>query len=482
MTAVPARERFGGGRARAAVHQFLQQPFASVQMLLLAVVGLLGFGILMSISTTISAASDNGGTGSIWSQGIKEGLFVCVGLVIFWFAMRLSPRALRAFAYPLLALAVASLLAVLIPGIGVGVYGARRWIDLGPLQLQPSELAKVAMMLWGADLLARKQQLRTLKRARHLFVPLVPGFALVSLLVMAEPDLGTTCCFMLILLGLLWMVGMPMRYFAGVLGVVGAAITLLAVAAPYRLDRLKSFTDPFKHAKTTGYHTVEGLYALASGGVFGVGLGQGTSKYGWVPNANSDYVFAIIGEELGLVGCAAVLALFGLLAFVGMRIAQRSVDPFVRLAAGTTTIWLCGQAVINIGYVSGLLPVTGIPLPMISAGGTSLLATFFVLGMMTSFARHEPLAVNVARRSYRLDRRSRLERLARIPVPRPYVAPKRRTSTRPADATSRTASATARPASSRPATASASRTRVASAPPARPQRPVAARPARRRSA
>lgn len=454
------RERLGGGRARDAVNQFLQQPFASVQMLLLAVAGLLGFGVLMSVSTTISAASDNGGTGSIWSQGIKEGLFVVVGLVVFWFAMRLSPRVLRGFAYPLVVLAIISLLAVLVPGIGVGVYGARRWIDLGPLQLQPSELAKVAMMLWGADLLARKQQLRTLKRARHLFLPLVPGFALVSLLVMAEPDLGTTCCFMLILLGLLWMVGMPMRYFAMVVGVIGAAVTLMAVAAPYRLQRLTSFTDPFKDARGAGYHTVEGLYALASGGVFGVGLGQGTSKYGWVPNANSDYVFAIIGEELGLVGCAVVLALFGLLAYVGMRIVRRSVDPFVKLAAGTTTIWLCGQAVINIGYVSGLLPVTGIPLPMISAGGTSLLATFFVLGMMTSFARHEPLAINVARRSYRLDRRSRLERLARIPVPRPYVAPKRR-------ATAATGVQAPTAASSRRVTTNAMSARAKSTPPLR---------------
>ena len=458
------RDRLSSGHARASARQFLQQPFASVQMLLLASVGLLGFGVLMAISTTISAASDNGGTGSIWAQGIKEALFVGLGLVIFWVAMRLSPRALRAFAYPLVALSIILLVAVLIPGIGVGVYGARRWIDLGPLQLQPSELAKVAMLLWGADLLARKQQMKTLKQARHLFMPLVPGFALVSLLVMAEPDLGTTCCFMLILLGLLWMVGMPMRYFAMVVGVIGLAITAMAVAAPYRLQRLTSFTDPFKHARGAGYHTVEGLYALASGGIFGVGLGQGTSKYGWVPNANSDFVFAIIGEELGLIGCAVVLALFGLLAYVGMRIVRRSVDPFVRLAAGTATIWLCGQAVINIGYVSGLLPVTGIPLPMISAGGTSLLATFFVLGMLTSFARHEPLAVNVARRSFRLNRRSRLERWARIPVPRPYAAPKRRSAT-PGAATA--GAATPRTATPRTATSSPARR---GAPPARRER------------
>jgi cell division protein FtsW len=176
----------------------------------------------------------------------------------------------------------------------------------------------------------------------------------------------------------------------------------------------------------SGYHTVEGLYALASGGLFGVGLGQGTSKYGWVPNANSDYVFAIIGEELGLIGCLAVLGLFGLLAYAGMRVVRRSADPFVRLAAGGATIWLCGQAVINIGYVTGLLPVTGIPLPLISAGGTSLLITFFVLGMLVSFARHESAAVSAARRAERRGSRTRIERWCRIPVPRAYVPPKRR--------------------------------------------------------
>jgi cell division protein FtsW len=413
--------------------RFLDRPYATVQLLLLCAVGLLGFGVLMAVSTTIAAAHDANGTGSVWGQSVKEAEFIAIGLVLFWFAVRMSPRGFRLLAYPVLGLALISLVAVLMPGIGVRILGARRWIDVGPMQLQPSELAKIGMLLWGADLLARKQQLGTLRRARHLFVPLLPGFAFVTVLVMAEPDLGTTLCFMLILLGLLWMIGMPLRYFTVVLGLVAGAVTLLAISAPYRLQRLTSFTDPFKDAKGSGYHTVEGLYALASGGLFGVGLGQGTSKYGWVPNANSDYVFAIIGEELGLIGCLAVLVLFGLFAFTGMRLVRRSVDPFVRLAAGGATIWLCGQAVINIGYVTGLLPVTGIPLPLISAGGTSLLVTFFVIGMLVSFARHESSAVSAARRAERLGRRTRLERWCRIPVPRAYVPPKRR---RPAAAPS----------------------------------------------
>ncbi|TAM82069.1 MAG: putative lipid II flippase FtsW, partial [Jatrophihabitans sp.] len=360
------------------------------------------------------------------TQVVKEALFIAVGLPICWIGLRLPPRAYRFLVYPMLGLALVALLAVLIPGIGVGVYGARRWIDLGPLQLQPSEFAKVAMLLWGGDLLARKQQLGTLRRPRHLFLPLLPGFALTAGLVVLEPDLGTTLCFILILLGLLWMIGMPARYFTGVLVAMIAAVVLLAYAAPYRWQRMTTFLHPFQQAQSSGFHTVEGLYALASGGFFGVGLGQGTSKYGWVPNANSDYVFAIIGEELGLVGCVAVLALFGLLAYTGMRIARRNADPFVRVVVGAATIWLCGQAVINIGYVTGLLPVTGIPLPFISAGGTSLLMSFFVLGMLLSFARCETPAVATARRAQRRGQRSRAERWLRLPVPVQYAPPRRR--------------------------------------------------------
>ncbi|MEO6886548.1 MAG: putative lipid II flippase FtsW [Jatrophihabitantaceae bacterium] len=463
-----ARERL---RPAPAGQRFLDKPYASVQLLLLAGIGLLGFGILMAVSTTISASHDANGTGTaqIWNQVVKEAEFVALGLPIFWIAVRLPPRAYRVLTYPALGLALLALVAVLIPGVGVNINGANRWINLGPLQVQPSELAKVAMLLWGADLLARKQQLGTLRRARHLFLPLIPGFLLVGLLVMLEPDLGTTCCFVLILLGLLWMVGMPLRYFGAVVGVVVGSVVALAFAAPYRWERVTTFLHPFKDAQNTGFHTVEGLYALASGGFFGVGLGQGTSKYGWVPNANSDYVFAIIGEEVGLIGCLAVLALFGLFAYTGMRVSRRNADPFVRLVSGAATIWLCGQAIINIGYVTGLLPVTGIPLPFISAGGTSLLASFFVLGMLVSFARHEAPAVAVARKADRLHRRTRLERWLHIPVPKAYAPPRRR----PARAASARA-ASVRAAPARPAAPARVRSSSAAPPRANSQAPLRA--------
>ena len=352
------------------VGHYLDRPYTSAQLLLLAGGGLLAFGVLMAASTTISASHDE--HSAIWTQLVREIEFVVVGLPIFWFAMRANPRRFRLMAYPLLIISIVALVAVL-----------------------------------------------------------VPAFVLVCALVMLEPDLGTTVCFVLILLGLLWMLGLPLRYFALVIVAVGASVTLLAVLEPYRLQRLMTFIHPFQEHKGAGYQTVEGLYALASGGVFGVGLGNGTSKYDWVPNASTDFVFSVIGEELGLIGCVAVLALFALFAYTGMRISRRSADPFVRLAAAGATVWICGQAVINVGYVTALLPVTGIPLPFISAGGTSLLATFLVFGMLVSFARHEPAAVAAAQRAAANGTRGRLERWLRVPIPKAYAAPKRRPKRQP---------------------------------------------------
>ncbi|HEY3736523.1 MAG TPA: putative lipid II flippase FtsW [Jatrophihabitans sp.] len=416
----PGESRFG---------KFLEGPFASVQLLLAAGAGLLGFGVLMAVSTSIAAAHESDGVGTttgIWTQIVKQAIFICLGLPIFWAALCLPPRAYRVLAYPMLGLALIALGAVLVPGIGVDINDSRRWLDIGPLQLQPSEFAKLALLLWGGDLLARKQQFGTLRRTRHLFIPLLPGFLVVAALVAKEPDLGTTCCLVLILLGLLWMVGMPLRYFALLLITLSAGVLAIARLMPARWERVTTFMHPFQDVQNTGFHTVEGLYALASGGFFGVGLGQGTSKYGWVPNANSDYVFAIIGEEMGLLGCVAVLALFGFFAYAGMRVSRRSPDPFVRLVAGAATVWIGGQAIINVGYVTGLLPVTGIPLPFISAGGTSLLVSFFVLGMLVSFARHEHAAVAQTRKAVRLGTRSRIERWCRVPVPQAYSPPKKK--------------------------------------------------------
>jgi len=406
-----------------APRRYLETPYASLQLLLAAGGGLLFLGLLMAGSTTIAASLHTSG-GTPWTQLIKEIEFVLLGLPVFWLTVRMPPAAYRRLTYPALALAICAMVAVLLPGIGLTINGARRWIALGPLTVQPSEFAKLAILIWGADLLARKQSLKSLTRARHVLVPLVPGFVAMIGLVMAGSDLGTSLCFILILLALLWMVGLPLRYFGVILLGVAGAVTLLAIAQPYRVQRLTTFLHPNLDPQNAGYHTMQGLYALSSGGLFGVGLGQGTSKYGWVPNANTDYVFAVVGEELGLLGCAVVLGLFALFTYASMRIALRSRDPFVRLVASGAAIWIAGQALINIGYVTALLPVTGIPLPFISDGGTSLLLTCAVLGMLVSFARHEPAAVLTAQRASAAGRTARWVRVLRLGTPQP-LAPAR---------------------------------------------------------
>jgi cell division protein FtsW len=423
------RARVGSTKVIRASGRYLEAPYASAQLMLAAGGGLIFFGLLMSASTTISASIHTTGD-AMWTQLIREVQFLVISIPVFWLAVRMPPVAYRRLAYPALALALFGLVGVLIPHIGTTINGAHRWIQLGPVTVQPSEFAKLAILLWGADLLARKDSLKTLTRARHVLIPLVPGFTAVIALVMLEPDLGTTLCFLLLLLGLLWMVGLPYRYFATLLITVAGAVTLMAVLEPYRLQRLTTFLHPFADKQGNGFHTVQGLYALSSGGLFGVGLGQGTSKYGWVPNANTDYVFAVVGEELGLLGCLAVLALFALFTYAGIRIAMRSNDPFVRLVASGAAIWIAGQALINIGYVTALLPVTGIPLPFISNGGTSLVLTCAALGMLVSFARHEPAAAKAAQRAQAQGSTARWLRLLRLGVPN-LAEPKPRASRQP---------------------------------------------------
>jgi cell division protein FtsW len=282
------------------------------------------------------------------------------------------------------------LVLVLVPGIGRNVDGATRWIPLpGGFNIQPSELGKLALVLWGADLLVRKKKL--LREWKHLFVPLLPVAGLVCFLVMLEPDMGTTLATVAIVVALLWVVGTPMRYFAVFMGVLVTLAGALAVLEPYRLARLTAFLHPFNDPQGSGYQAVQGLYALSSGGWFGLGLGASREKWvGGLPNAHTDFVFAVIGEELGLLGTLAVLLLFATLTYAGIRIAKRSTDPFARLAATGVTAWLAAQSLINMGAVVGLVPITGIPLPLISFGGSALIPTLVAIGMLLSFARAEP--------------------------------------------------------------------------------------------
>jgi cell division protein FtsW len=321
----------------------------------------------------------------------KQLLGVVLGLPMLWIAARSSPRLFRAAAYPLIAVSVLGLLLTLIHGVGQAENGASRWIDLGPFQFQPSELAKLSLAVWGADLLARKEKLGLLADWRHILIPLMPGTAVLALLVMAGDDLGTTSILLIIFLTLLWISGTPSRVFVALLILMGLVTVLLIVTEGYRDARLMDFLNPTNTSPTgPNMQTIQGKIALGNGGVFGVGLGAGSGKWGWVPEDTSDFIFAIIGEELGLVGTLCVTALYGGLAYAGLRVARASADTFSRLAAAAITAWIVMQAVINIGSVIGVVPPEGVPLPLVSAGLSSLLVTMVALGMLMSFARRTP--------------------------------------------------------------------------------------------
>jgi cell division protein FtsW len=257
--------------------------------------------------------------------------------------------------------------------------------------VQPSEFAKLALVLWGADLLARKEKLGQLTDWRHLLVPLLPGAALVCMLVMLGNDLGTTFLLSVIFLSLLWVIGAPGRLMIGLLALLAFAVLMLIAVHPAELQRITGFLSAQTSSNCLScYQLTQGKNALGSGGWFGVGLGASTAKWGWVPLAYADFIFAILGEELGLVGAICVILLYGGIAFAGLRIARRMPDTFARLAAGTISVWIVVQALVNMGAVLGLLPITGVPLPLISAGVSSLIVTMAALGMLMAFARAEP--------------------------------------------------------------------------------------------
>ncbi len=361
----------------------LDRPLTSYYLILGTSGLLLAVGLVMVLSTSSASQLDSGG--SPYSVFVKQLFGALIGLAIMWMLARMPPRLLRSVAYPLLLAAIAGLILVL--AFGPDIAGVRRWIAVGGIQLQPSEFAKLAFLIWGADLLARKEVTGQLNEWRTLLIPLLPGAAVVGLLVVLGDDLGTTFLLLVILLALLWVIGTPARLFAAILGLVLFALVLLIKVAQYRSGRISGFLDP---TLSNNWQLVQGKYAIGSGGVFGVGLGDSQQKWGWVPNADTDFIFAILGEELGLIGTGCVVLLYGGLAYAGLRVARRVTDPYMRLAAAGATAWIVVQALVNICAVIGLLPITGVPLPLISQGLSSVLATMAAIGMLLGFARSEP--------------------------------------------------------------------------------------------
>ncbi|AKK30655.1 cell division protein FtsW [Mycobacterium sp. EPa45] len=410
MAAAPAKNRFEVHRRFGA---WLGRPMTSFHLIISVAALLVTLGLTMVLSASGVHSYDE--DGSPWAIFGRQVMWTILGLFACWIALRLPVRFLRRTAFSAFAITIVMLVLVLIPGIGHESNGSRGWFVVAGLSMQPSELTKIAFAIWGAHLLAT----RRLEHAslRELLIPLIPAAVVALVLIVAQPDLGQTVSLGIILLALLWYAGLPLKVFVTSLGAAVAAAAVLAVSEGYRSDRVRSWLDPGADAQGSGYQARQAKFALANGGVFGDGLGQGTAKWNYLPNAHNDFIFAIIGEELGFVGAFGLLALFGLFAYTGMRIARRSADPFLRLLTASATMWVVGQVFINVGYVIGLLPVTGIQLPLISAGGTSTATTLFMIGLMANAARHEPEAVA----ALRAGREDRMNRILRLPLPEPYV-------------------------------------------------------------
>ncbi|MEV7086580.1 putative lipid II flippase FtsW [Streptomyces sp. NPDC093085] len=348
-------------------------------------------GLVMVYSASMIYALQNSLPATYFFR--KQFLAVVLGGGLMLAAARMPVKLHRALAYPMLVTTVVLMALVQVPGIGRSVNGNQNWIYLGgPFQLQPSEFAKLALVLWGADLLARKYEKRLLTHWKHLLVPLVPGGFLLLGLIMLGGDMGTAIILTAVLFGLLWLAGAPTRLFAGVLGIAVLIGFMFIRTSQNRLDRFGCIAAKDLGPEGECWQAVHGIYALASGGWFGSGLGASVEKWGQLPEPHTDFIFAITGEELGLAGTLSVLALFAALGYAGIRVAGRTEDPFVRYAAGGVTTWITVQAVINIGAVLGLLPIAGVPLPLFSYGGSALLPAMFAVGLLIAFTREDPAA------------------------------------------------------------------------------------------
>jgi cell division protein FtsW len=350
-------------------------------VLVLVTTALVLFGLVM----VYSASSGSAALGNANPLGIveKQAMYAVVGVVLLVVVSRLELERLRALAPTLVVTALVLCLAVL--AVGPRINGARRWLTAGPLVFQPSELAKLAVVVWTAAYLSRHKPPRTLKELGRPIGVLVLVFALLVLL---EPDLGTALTLLLVVGAILLVSGTRVPVLASAYGIVFGLAAIAAWTSPYRRDRLLTFMDPWKDPTGAGLQNVQALISLGSGGVFGRGLGSGIEPLGYLPEAHTDMMFAVVGEELGLIGIALVIMAFCAFGYAGVRLAIACRDPFAkRLAAGITAL-VCGQAAINMAAALGLAPLTGIPLPFVSYGGSSLVMMLAGVGVLLNIARN----------------------------------------------------------------------------------------------
>ena len=370
------------------------------KVLALVTLGLVAFGLVMVYSATSASAAL--GDGDPMSFLKRQAVYALIGVVVMASASRFDYHRLRYVAPGLLVAALGLCVAVLF--VAPAVNGAHRWFLLGPASFQPSELAKLALCLFAAVYLARRAPPRTLG---ELMRPLGLLTAVFCGLILLEPDLGTTISLCLMMLAVLLVAGVPIRLLA-VASVLAAAVGLLAIwVEPYRRARIFSFLDPWSDAQGSGFQIVQAMIGIGSGGITGEGLGEGVQKVLYLPEAHTDMIFAVVGEELGLVGSILVIGAFAAFALAGFRIALRCRDPFGKLLAAGLTALVCGQAAINLAAVLGIAPLTGIPLPFVSYGGSSLVVLLAGVGILLNIAVNgEVVRARVSDRSGR-NRRSR---------------------------------------------------------------------------
>jgi len=372
------RTRKSASQGRSARHQ---QPLEQ-RLLITAVLCLLAFGALMVYSASSATTLLKGqGNGTLYL--VRYSVNALIGLAVMGILMRVGPTRIRQLIPVALISAFVMLFAVLIPGIGVEVNGARRWLGVGPLQFQPSEVMKVVLVLYSAHLLAsRPKCVRTLQT---LVNPLLLVGAAAILLV-SVADLGTGLVMAFALGALLIVGGAQLKHLALLSGTAIFLAGLFAVMEPYRRARLSAFLNPWADASTTGFQAVQGQIALGSGGLFGLGPGQSVQKVFYLPEAHTDFILAVVGEELGLIGIIGLLFLYSLIAFAGLRTAKKARDRYTKLVAAGLTSLIVLQAMLNIFTVLGLAPLTGVPLPFISYGSTNLIVLLGAMGLLIHIA------------------------------------------------------------------------------------------------
>jgi len=361
-------------------------PISTMLFVVVALLCVIGLTMVGTASSVISINT----YGSPWAILIRESMWMAIGAAALGVIVRFDYHKLRRLSPVILIGTMGLLLVVLVPGIGLHVEGSSRWIGFGQFRIQPSEVMKLALTLFAADFITRR--LDEDASDRRIMGPLLLVTAGAGVLILAQPDMGTAMVLAAIALTLLFVSGVRLGPVFKLLGALAALALIVAVASPYRRARLLSFLDPSSHSSSSGYQVVQSLIGLGSGHLFGAGLGGGQQQWGFLPNAHTDFIFSVIGEELGIVGAVAVLLLLGTFIWLGLRTATSARDRFGGLLALGLVAWIAAETLINVGAVLGVLPVTGIPLPFISFGGSSLVITMVAAGVLINIARQNDAA------------------------------------------------------------------------------------------